>query len=99
MAGLDPHARPPEGIRTLYKRYQKATVASLAADPDIIDFARSSNHGVHAVRQVNTTDLADILGLPSEPIGQCSTVQAYELDALPGPLQRIRLVACRSLFV
>lgn len=86
MAGLDPHARPPEAIRASYKKYQKLSAGDLAQDPDIVDFALPDhgNAGVHAIHQVSTAGLADALNLPADWPGRNRLVQAYELDALPG---------------
>ena len=33
---LDPHAKPPESVRALYKKYQKATLESVLNQPDLI---------------------------------------------------------------
>ncbi|KAF2802505.1 uncharacterized protein BDZ99DRAFT_360317, partial [Mytilinidion resinicola] len=37
---LDPHERPPEHIKNVYKTYQKMKPKDLAVDPNIIDFTR-----------------------------------------------------------
>jgi hypothetical protein len=37
MDPLDPFERPPEGIRNVYKKYQKMKVEDLEKDTDIID--------------------------------------------------------------
>ncbi|OCL07699.1 hypothetical protein AOQ84DRAFT_54036 [Glonium stellatum] len=37
---LDPHERPPDYIRRVYKKYQKMKPQDLDKDPDIIDFKR-----------------------------------------------------------
>lgn len=37
MPQLDPHERPPDSIRNVYKRYQKMPSQQLDADADIID--------------------------------------------------------------
>lgn len=86
MAGLDPHARPPEAIQASYKKYQKMSATDLTQDPDILDFTRpaDANAGIHAIRQVSTAGLADALGLPADWPGRDRCVQAYELDSLPG---------------
>lgn len=39
MQHLGPHARPPEGIRTVYKKYQKMKLEDLDADQEIVDLA------------------------------------------------------------
>lgn len=37
MDGLDPHQRPPPGMRTVYKKYQKLKLEELNHDLDVID--------------------------------------------------------------
>lgn len=37
---LDPHARPPEQIKSLYKRYQKLKGDALFKDVDLLDLQR-----------------------------------------------------------
>ncbi|CAO2658319.1 Nn.00g060420.m01.CDS01 [Neocucurbitaria sp. VM-36] len=39
MQHLDPHERPPHGIRDVYKKYQKMKIKELDQDPDIIDLS------------------------------------------------------------
>lgn len=41
MAGLDPHAKPPETMRFQYKRYQKMSVSAIHVDTDVFDAQRS----------------------------------------------------------
>lgn len=40
-AHRDAHARPPDDLRLLYKRYQKASNQALDTDPDLFDALRS----------------------------------------------------------
>ncbi|PVH95151.1 hypothetical protein DM02DRAFT_537962 [Periconia macrospinosa] len=42
MTNLDPHERPPDGIRAVYKKYQKMKSYQLALDPDIVDLPGQS---------------------------------------------------------
>jgi|SRR5690242_9571631 len=37
MDHLDPHQRPPDSIKHVYKKYQKMTPKDLDQDPDIVD--------------------------------------------------------------
>jgi len=37
MQHLDPHQRPPEGIRNVYKKYQKMKPKDLEEDQNIVD--------------------------------------------------------------
>ena len=36
----DPHRRPPPSIKTLYKKYQRASSAVIDNDPEILDLRR-----------------------------------------------------------
>jgi alkylated DNA repair protein alkB homolog 1 len=36
MESLDPYQRPPDGIRNVYKKYQKMRLEDLNQDPDIL---------------------------------------------------------------
>lgn len=40
MPGLDAHQKPPDLLRSLFKTYQTASIASLEADESVIDFTR-----------------------------------------------------------
>ncbi|KAJ4331023.1 hypothetical protein N0V95_009962, partial [Ascochyta clinopodiicola] len=37
MQHLDPHQRPPDSIKQVYKKYQKMKLKDLDQDPDIVD--------------------------------------------------------------
>ena len=84
MTGLDPHARPPEHLRTIYKKYQKIDVPSLAQDCRVIDFSRSNHQGVRPIHRVSVAGLAQALDLSDGWPGHDRAVQAYEIEALPG---------------
>lgn len=40
IKGLQAHDRPPNSIRTIYKKYQRLKVSEVDNDPDVIDLAR-----------------------------------------------------------
>ncbi|EAT79378.2 hypothetical protein SNOG_13051 [Parastagonospora nodorum SN15] len=42
MQGLDPHQRPPENIRNVYKKYQKMKAKDLDTDADLVDLTQTS---------------------------------------------------------
>lgn len=42
MDSLDPYQRPPDGIRNVYKKYQKMILQDLNRDREIVDL---ENHG------------------------------------------------------
>ena len=37
---LDPHEKPPEYLRVLFKRYRNANAQRLQVDPDVVDLTR-----------------------------------------------------------
>jgi hypothetical protein len=39
MEHMDPHQRPPESIKNVYKKYQKMKLKDLDRDPDILDLS------------------------------------------------------------
>lgn len=41
MEHLDPHQRPPDRIKHVYKKYQKMKLKELDQDPDIVDLPSS----------------------------------------------------------
>lgn len=42
MDNLDPHQRPPDGIRSVYKKYQKMKPHQLNLDAEIVDLSEGS---------------------------------------------------------
>jgi hypothetical protein len=40
IKGLHAHDRPPNSIRTIYKKYQRLDTSEVDNDPDIIDLAK-----------------------------------------------------------
>lgn len=40
---LNAHEKPPASLRLIYKKYQKASLAQLVDDWDLVDFARGLN--------------------------------------------------------
>ncbi|RMZ68682.1 Alpha-ketoglutarate-dependent dioxygenase abh1 [Pyrenophora seminiperda CCB06] len=61
MHHLDPHVRPPEGIRKVYKKYQKMSPEQLNQDTDILDLSSPAaallNKKVRLVKQYATEEL------------------------------------------
>ncbi|KAH8637113.1 hypothetical protein IG631_08948 [Alternaria alternata] len=64
MHHLDPYERPPDGIRNVYKKYQKMKLNDLDLDGDIIDLSSdasaSSSGRVRVVREYTAEDLTAI---------------------------------------
>ncbi|KAF2027112.1 hypothetical protein EK21DRAFT_72705 [Setomelanomma holmii] len=63
MQNLDPHERPPEAVRNMYKKYQKMKSTHLGADADIMDIEAeprlSLSEKVRVVRELETSRQAD----------------------------------------
>ncbi|KNG47879.1 oxidoreductase domain-containing protein [Stemphylium lycopersici] len=61
MHHLDPHERPPDSIRNVYKKYQKMKLNDLSKDQDIIDLSSSmsasSNSKMRVVREYAVEEL------------------------------------------
>ncbi|KAF2641183.1 hypothetical protein P280DRAFT_498083 [Massarina eburnea CBS 473.64] len=94
MEYLDPHQRPPDGIRKVYKKYQKMKLQDLDADPDIVDLSSGMppnlNSKVRVVKEVDPSQLSASFrafaggDIPhhNSPVGERVTV--YEHDDMPG---------------
>lgn len=94
MHHLDPHERPPDGIRNVYKKYQKMGLAQLHQDTEIIDISSqetaSLNNKVRVVEQHEAEQLTatfrafagqDMVALdPDLP----SSMPVYEHEDMPG---------------
>ncbi|KAF5854186.1 hypothetical protein GGP41_006948 [Bipolaris sorokiniana] len=96
MHDLDPHERPPDGIRNVYKKYQKMKLNALNNDPDIIDLAShdasasTTSTKVHVVKEYATKDLTAIFqafagqDVALDVITIPDSVPVYEHDDMPG---------------
>ena len=94
MHHLDPHERPPDGIRNVYKKYQKMGLEQLNQDTEIIDMSSqetaSLNNKVRVVKQHEAEQLTatfrafagqDMVALdPDLP----SSMPVYEHEDMPG---------------
>lgn len=86
-APLDAHAKPPDAIRQIYKRYQKLTPRAFDEDADIIDTLRlqDSQHVSLSnlvqlpadIRQVFLDFAGSQTDSPDDP-------KVYHVDAIPG---------------
>jgi alkylated DNA repair protein alkB family protein 1 len=84
---LDPHQRPPEGIRGVYKRYQKMKPRDLDVDADIVDVVQH----MRIVKHVGTEHLAQVfrnfLGEDAYQLShdqEPSEIATYEHPDMPG---------------
>ena len=95
---LDPHAKPPDELKTFYKRFQKLKSKDLGNDDDLIDLERPENYpGLKLVREIDyRNDRAtstpgpvkdDSGNLVPEFLDACEeTVKVYEHEDMPGKL-------------
>lgn len=92
MHALDPHERPPEHIRTAYKKYQKMKSEHLEKDPDILDPEHHLPAHLHGrLRVVEEWDLWRLTATfrrfsgdhGVEPI-QSAKLPVYEHEDMPG---------------
>lgn len=90
---LNPHQKPPEHLRTLYKHYQKLNPADFEKDPDLVDLSHGLDtrhtNMVHCLRTIATATLHEPLswfGEKKMSDSLSSSVLVYEHAALPGGL-------------
>ena len=90
---LNPHDRPPQFIKSVYKRYQRLTLEAIQSDPMILDFRQSlSDEQQCSVRKIDNVPQSLInaacshLGIAEVHKGvQLSMhVPVYETEAVPG---------------
>jgi hypothetical protein len=94
MAHLDPHARPPDGIRNIYKQYQKMKLGDLELDSSIVDLSShvpaSLHSGVRVVTEWRREDVAAAFrafsGEEARDLDAAATslVSVYEHEDMPG---------------
>lgn len=90
---LDAHDRPPELIKSVYKRYQKLTLEAIQSDPMILDFRRGlSDEQQCSVRKADSIPQSLVsaacshLGLAraSQGMQLSMHVPVYETHTVPG---------------
>lgn len=93
MEHLDPHQRPPDSIKNVYKKYQKMKSTDLDQDPDIVDLPDhipvSAKDKVRIVDEWSGEDLTAAFRAFSGQGGQTfaaqpPTVPVYEHADMPG---------------
>jgi alkylated DNA repair protein alkB family protein 1 len=92
MQHLDPHERPPDGIRNVYKKYQKMKLQHLENDRHIVYLTRRMDtlpDKVRIVRELNAEDLSEAFrgfAGSNEPQhqGTTSSIAVYEHEDMPG---------------
>jgi alkylated DNA repair protein alkB family protein 1 len=99
MENFDPHQRPPDGIRNVYKKYQKMKLQDLKTDSNILDLSSGVPVGLESkIRVVKYVD-ADQLTTSfrafaggdydgnSSPVTE--NIAVYEHGDMPGRFQLI----------
>jgi hypothetical protein len=86
---LDARQVPPQGLKELYKRYQKLKIDDLEFDSEILDFKKDPPlDGIEVLEPIKSSDLASIFRRFAEgENGNPSIVQdspVYGLKKLPG---------------
>ncbi|CAF9903065.1 MAG: hypothetical protein ALECFALPRED_000119 [Alectoria fallacina] len=90
---LDARDKPPEFIKSIYKKYQKLTLEVIQSDPMILDFRRASNCASQCrVRKIDSVPQSLILaayshlGLAENDKGMQLSLHTsvYETEAVPG---------------
>lgn len=95
---LDAHARPPDNLRVLFKKWQKKPAEALNSDIDIIDTDLISNDGRLLERNVSDNDLQRAKAacrdfLPCAiSVDTLQTLRCFEVKSLPGGHHCVRLV-------
>jgi hypothetical protein len=88
ISNFDPHARPPDSIKNLYKKYQKIQAGNLAFDQDLLDLQTDSRQSgkLTIVGQLESKSLNKIFDVFESPSGletDSSTLLKRSLDAVP----------------
>jgi hypothetical protein len=101
MHHLDPHQRPPDSIRNVYKKYQKMKLKELDQDQVIIDLssnaAASANSKVRVVRQYAYQDLAAAFSTFADDdaklhqLDMPTSIPVYEHEDMPGTVDTFAL--------
>lgn len=96
MHHLDPHERPPDSIRNVYKKYQKMKLNNLDLNQDIIDLSNdasaSSGSKVRVVKHYTAEDLTAIFRTFAGEDGEEEhqdmalprSIPVYEHEDMPG---------------
>lgn len=93
ISSLDARDRPPDSIKSFYKRYQKLALEAIQVDSTILDFRLGlSGEQQSEVRKVGSVPLSSVDAaysrLRCDEAHKCLTstvdVPIYEIKALPG---------------
>ncbi|KAF1953690.1 hypothetical protein CC80DRAFT_537281 [Byssothecium circinans] len=94
MGNLDPHQRPPDSIRNVYKKYQKMKPQDLDSDSEILDLSSTltptQNSKVRVVREIDPEQLTASFrafaggGVHRDVSSASESIAVYEHDGMPG---------------
>ncbi|KAE7996951.1 hypothetical protein FH972_001627 [Carpinus fangiana] len=90
---LDPHEKPPESLKALYKRYQKADAVTLEADDSIVCLDALPSESWRRVDRFTTSDVQQALrafhrGAELRESSVNAFVEAYESKDIPVAVQQ-----------
>jgi hypothetical protein len=92
METLDPHQRPPDGIRNVYKKYQKLKSTDLDQDSEILDLESlvsvEQDGNLEIVKHLDARHLTDIFNKFTDSkqcsVTSVSSMPVYEHKEMPG---------------
>ena len=85
---LDPRKRPPEAIKVLYKKYQKATPATVDSDHNILDISH----------QILSKELCLVGHVHAETVREaCSNFNGDPVDQLQLPGADLPIYECKAI--
>ncbi|KAF2396986.1 hypothetical protein EJ06DRAFT_559595 [Trichodelitschia bisporula] len=84
MEHLDPHAKPPDAFKELYRRYVKLPAEDLERDELVVD-PRGEAHGMRCVGTVEGSRLREVFGAFDEDwTGETDDAPVWEHPSVPG---------------
>jgi hypothetical protein len=88
MPALDPHEKPPEHVRAMFKKYQKASTNVINIDCDIVDFGAGHREGgiSHEIEASTLYSQFRALGFFNGNIVAPDHLWRWSFEKLPGVL-------------
>ena len=92
MPSLDPHERPPDDLKAIFKQYQKASLGELFKDPAIIDFNQPATISHSGLNQTTEIDAANVRFQSKQEdasvsVSEIRAVPVFQSLSLPGLCQ------------
>jgi hypothetical protein len=100
---LDPHSRPPDKIKDLYKRYQKLKGGALLKDADLLDL-QQDHASLVKIGELSKDELEKIFEQfedgQTPPVSKTAVrpISIYRHEAIPGNTLLVRRISTRLLF-